>query len=239
LKEIKNYEKVAFGILNDSKILEETDINELMSMKDELKDVFLHSQVFRTRTEMEVSVLNDVKFGTPDSKYWQSVREQNVMFQELVMLSYDYRKNLIEIKKKEREFKSEEDELEKELIEIDIEKLKFTVANQERTAKDRIREIKDWKEIKSQLIPKMEYSLTDVNEHQLLSYAKRFLNQMIVTGGAGSPSEKQNLIGQLTTTLKTVNAKGLTEKLLKTFNDKDRKLVENNFGPLLIEDNGE
>jgi hypothetical protein len=39
---------------------------------------FHHVQMYRTQTEMEISVLSDVHFPTPDSKYWQTVREMNV-----------------------------------------------------------------------------------------------------------------------------------------------------------------
>src|SRR3972149_7797975 len=95
----EKYEQNSLKIINESQILTKEDFDIVSNLKEELKDVFLHSQVFRTRTEMEVSVLNDVKFPTADSKYWQSVREQNVMFHELVMLSYDYRKNIVEVKK--------------------------------------------------------------------------------------------------------------------------------------------
>jgi hypothetical protein len=46
---------------------------------------------------MEVSVLDDVHFPTPDAKYWQSVREQSVHFSELIRLSFDYRRLLVDI----------------------------------------------------------------------------------------------------------------------------------------------
>ena len=38
-------------------------------------------------SEMEISVLDIMKHPTSESRYWQSMREQNVIFQELVMLS--------------------------------------------------------------------------------------------------------------------------------------------------------
>jgi hypothetical protein len=89
-----NYEVQSLSIINNSSILEKADLDKIIAIKDELNHTFLHSQVFRTRTEMEVSVLDDIHFPNPDSKYWQAMREQNVHFNELVSLSYEYRKNV-------------------------------------------------------------------------------------------------------------------------------------------------
>ena len=46
---------------------------------------------------MEFSVLNDAKYPTNAAKYWQCVREQNTHMENLMHLSFDARKNDIEI----------------------------------------------------------------------------------------------------------------------------------------------
>lgn len=186
-------------------------------MAGELLDNFTHTQIFRTRTEMEVSVLNDMKHPTADSKYWQAMREQSVMYNELVTLSYEYRKECIEVRKIERDMKSETDDLEKELYQVEKEQKEFSLKNMERVAKDRIRELKNWHEIKEALYPHMKYGTEDVNEHQLTSYAKRFTNQRVAMGSSGSPSERQNLLGQLETA-KVALAKGGEQELLDEIN---------------------
>ncbi len=213
--EVAKYGDTALDIIGSSKILTDDDLNVIRELKAELVDNFLYSQVFRTRTEMEVSVLNDMNFPTPDAKYWQSQREQNVHFHELVMLSYDYRKNLVEIKKLERTLVSEKDDLEKELIQIEIEKLTFIARNQERTAKDRIREVREWHEIKERLIPQMDHSREDVNEHQLVSYTRRFIYQWIAMGDSGSPGERQSLLSQMDMAIRTCICKKLIGPILK------------------------
>ena len=48
-----------FNIIQESDILTKEDINKLTPLTQELKETFIKSQVFRTRTEMEVSVLNN------------------------------------------------------------------------------------------------------------------------------------------------------------------------------------
>jgi len=212
--------KTPFNIIQGSEILTKEDFDILIPLTSELQEGFKKAQVFRTRTEMEVSVLNDLKFPTASSKYWQSVREQNVMFSELVMLSYEYRKNIVEIKKLQRDLETEEDELDKELNQIEIEKKLFTLKNQEKTAKARIRELKTWSEIKEREAKNMSIEeLSDCDNHQLISYTKRWINQFMQMGENGSPSEKQNLLGQLDSGIKACIEKGIIQKALEGLGD--------------------
>jgi len=226
----KEYKQLAIETLKGSKIITDEDLKSLLDLQDELKDVFLHSQVFRTRTEMEVSVLNDIEFPTPDSKYWQAVREQNVMFQELVYLSYDYRKTSLEIEDLKRQHKKEKDKIKKELLEVEIKRKTFDLLNMEKVAKDRIREIKEWHQIKQNLLDKVEYSLEDVNEHQLVSYTKRWLRQYLTVGNELSSSEKLNLVSQLEKGLKVCKEKNLLDKVLPEGSQELKLLKENGMG---------
>lgn len=223
--------KTPFNIIAQSEILTQEDFNKLIPLTQELEQTFRKTQLFRTRTEMEVSVLNDIKFPTPASKYWQSMREQNVMFQELVMLSYDYRKNLIEIKKIRRSLENEEDNLERELLQIELEKKLFISKNQERTAKDRIRELKAWSEIKERESKKMsKEGLKDVDNHQLISYTRRWINQSIAMGGGGSPAERQNLLGQLRSGILSCIEKDILNKVLEDFSKEIQNKIRIEYG---------
>jgi len=96
-----------------NQILDIEDFKKFKDLTTELKDTWSKKQIFRTETEMRVSVLNDGKFPTKAAKYWQCVREQNVFFENLMTLSFDYRKNDVEIKKIERKLLTETDDLEK------------------------------------------------------------------------------------------------------------------------------
>lgn len=218
LTEKGQFTETPFNIIQQSEILTNDDLNVLNPLKDELKETFIKSQVFRTRTEMEISVLNAIKHPTPESKYWQSVREQNVMFNELVMLSYEYRKNIIKIKIMKKKIESESDELKKELLQIEVEKKMFILKNQEKTAKDRIRELKAWSEIKEREAKNMsKEALENVDNHQLVSYCRRFINQSMQMGTNGSPAERQNLMGQLRSAiLKCIELK-IIDKVLESY----------------------
>jgi hypothetical protein len=69
--------------------------------------------VFRTETEMRFSVLNDMKYPTKASKYWQCVREQNVYLENLMSLSFDYRRTEVKLKRLQQKLLKEETDLKK------------------------------------------------------------------------------------------------------------------------------
>ena len=212
--------------INQSSLLSKQDIDSLEVLSGELQETFVKTQIHRTRTEMEVSVLNTTKFPTPSLKYWQAMREQNVMFTELVMLSYEYRKNQIEIKILGRDISKEKDDLERELLQIELEKKTFIGKQQERVAKARIREIKDWSDIKEREAQLMsEEDLMEVDNSQLIGYTKRWINQSIIMGGNGSPPERQNLLGQLRSGILACIEKGILNKVLEDFDPRIQEQI--------------
>jgi hypothetical protein len=230
----ERYAKSALDIIDQSSILTKKDLEVITELKEELAETFLRSQIWRTRTEMEVSVLNDMNFPTPDAKYWQCQREQNVHFHELVMLSYEYRKNLVEIRQLEKKMAVETDPDNKELLAIDIERKKFISRTHERFAQDRIREIKEWHEIKEGLIPNLEYGMIDCGEHQLVSYTRRWIKQYLNMGNGGSPGERQNLVSQLEMGLRACSSKGLIGKIMLELTPQVRNHFSSQFGLNLI-----
>ena len=52
-------------------VLGEEDSKAVAVLRDELVDNWRKKQIFRTETEMRISVLNDAKHPTDASKYWQ------------------------------------------------------------------------------------------------------------------------------------------------------------------------
>lgn len=224
------FDSTPFNIISKSEILTKKDIDKLIPLTQELKETFLKAQVFRTRTEMEISILNDIKHPTPSSKYWQATREQDVMFNELVMLSYNYRKALIKMKLKKEKMDKEEHPLKKELIQVDIEKAMFMLKNQEKIAKERIRELQAWSEIKTREAGRMsESELADVDNHQLISYTQRWIKQSMEMGAGGSPSERQNLFGQLRSGILGCIEKGVISDVLKEFSKEVQDQIKGEY----------
>jgi hypothetical protein len=220
-----------FNSIGQSALLTQEDFDSLKEMAEELQDTFVKTQVFRTRTEMEVSVLNDLKFPTSSLKYWQSMREQNVMFTELVSLSYDYRRNLIEIQILERDIVNEDDDLKRALLKVDLDQKIFRSKEQERVAKARARELKAWSEIKVREAQQMTPAdLADVDNSQLIGYTKRWIKQSIAMGGGGSPPERQNLLGQLRSGIQCCIEKGVIGEVLDGFGPQIIKQIRKEYG---------
>ena len=79
--EIIDYNKVINHNLSAEKaipgslsILDEDDKKTLSDIQELLGDYWRKRQIFRTKTEAHLSVLNDSKHPTKASKYWQAVR---------------------------------------------------------------------------------------------------------------------------------------------------------------------
>jgi len=101
-------------------ILSTEDVKEFKNMVGEFRDTWTKKQIFRTETEARISVLQDMKYPTKAAKYWQCVREQNVFLENLMGLSFDYRRNDVKIKRLEKKIQEEGDDLKKELWQIDL-----------------------------------------------------------------------------------------------------------------------
>lgn len=225
------YDTTPFITVSESDILTQDDIKTLIPLKAELQEAFVKSQAFRTRTEMEVSVLNDIKFPTPSSKYWQAMREQNVMFTQLVLLSFDYRKNQVNIEILKRDIEKEADLLKKKLLQINIDKKLFIGKSQEKTAKARIRELIAWSQIKEREAKLMkETELLEVDNHQLVSYTKRWIKQSMEMGSGGSPPERQNLLGQLRSGILGCIDKGIIDDVLNGFSIDVKDKIREEYG---------
>ena len=216
-------------ILEKGNILTKKDLNKIKAISGDLQAHYEKKQVFRTKTEMEVSVLNDLKFPTPDSKYWQAIREQSVMYSELIRLSFDYKRNVVEIKKLNKAIKEEKDNLDRELLEIDLEEKLFNKYQQEKTAKERIREILEWQDIIKREEKLMVTDGTSPDDHQLFSYTQRWIKQRIAMGDNGSPAERQNLFGQLQSGLKRCKEKGILEEVISPFSDEIKNNIRRDF----------
>jgi len=187
-------------------LLDKSQVGEFKKMVPELQDNWAKKQMFRTETEMRFSVLSDNKYGNNASKYWQSVREQNTHFENLMRLSFDYRKNDVEIKKLQREIKKEKDSLEKELKQIELEEKLYGRAGMELTAKARMREISSWSKLKKEFNDG-KFDDRDVNTHQAESYMHRLEQQKLTLTQGSSQPEVFNVLGQLET-LKRVRKSG-------------------------------
>ena len=189
-------------------ILDKEDVKEFKKLIPELQDTWHKKQMFRTETEMRFSVLSDNKYPTKAAKYWQSVREQNTHFENLVHLSFDARKNEVEIEKLQRDIAKEKDPLDKKMKQIELEEKLYAKAQMELVAKHRMREVATWSKLKKEF-DDGQFDKQDVNTHQAHSYMLRLQHQKnTITPGTSQP-EVFNVMGQLDTLERVIRDKEL------------------------------
>ena len=181
---------------NLNNLLEIEELKDLKEMTSELKDTWTKKQVFRTETEARFSVLQDNRYTTPAAKYWQCVREQASYIDNLMVLSFEYRRNQAKINKLEEQIETEKDKHEKVNFEIDLDECRFSKASMERTAHHRMREIKMWSKLKKEFNDG-SFNTEDVNQHQLESYGRQYAIKAKNLTENSDEADKFNVLGQL------------------------------------------
>jgi hypothetical protein len=182
-------------------VLKEEDAQAILVLKEELADNWNKKQIFRTETEMRVSVLNDAKHPTPASKYWQSVREMSAHFDAMMNLSFDMRRNKVERLKLERKMDkaiAAGDDLKQMEIQIELDQNLYGGACMEQVAHDRVREIQTWSKIKNELNDG-SFDDQNVNTHQSVSLRLALQNRAMALGTSASDAERINAVGPLQT----------------------------------------
>jgi len=179
-------------------LLETEDLKSFKGMVEELRDTWTKKQIFRTETEMKVAVLDDGRYPTRASKYWQCVREQNVFLENLMSLSFDYRRNEAKIKFLQKKLETETDEYKRELYQIDLDEKIYGKANMELVAKDRLREIKLWSKFKAEY-DDGSFDTKNVNTHQFESLAQIMEHKKNSITPGSSQAEVFNVLSQVDT----------------------------------------
>jgi hypothetical protein len=177
-------------------LLEQEDLNSFKGMVEELRDTWTKKQMFRTETEARFSVLQDNRYPTKAAKYWQCVREQSSYLDNLMTLSFDYRRNDAKIKWLEKKVDTEQDEYKLTKYQIDLDEARFGKASMEKVAKHRMREIKMWSKLKSEFNDG-SFNDKDVNQHQLESYGLQYAAKAKTLNANSSEAEVFNVMGQL------------------------------------------
>ena len=193
-KEIKSLVEKEIPNLNN--LLSPEEVSDFKSMTEELRDTWTKKQMFRTETEARFSVLQDNRYPTKAAKYWQCVREQSSYLDNLMSLSFDYRRNDAKIKWLEGKIDKEQDEYKLTKYQIDLDECRFGKASMEKVAKHRMREIKMWSKLKGEFNDG-SFNDKDVNQHQLESYHKMYAGKAKTINNNTPEAEVFNIIGQL------------------------------------------
>jgi hypothetical protein len=174
------------------------EANEILALAKDLKQSWETRQIFRTETEMRVGVLDDGRHPTKAAKYWQAVREQNGMLENLITLSFDMKRNRLKRDRLLRDLETFTDDLDRAEKQIDLEENAFQYLQMIQTAEDRTREIKTWSKIKQELNDG-SFDNLDPNTHQVESLHKRLQNRALTLNEHSDPTEVFNIMGQLQT----------------------------------------
>ena len=198
-------------------LLEQEDLSAFKGMVEELRDTWTKKQMFRTETEARFSVLQDNKYPTKASKYWQCVREQSSYLDNLMTLSFDYRRNEAKIKWLENKIEKEKDDYKLTKYQIDLDEARFGKASMEKVARHRMREIKMWSGLKKEFNDG-SFNDKDVNQHQLESYGMQYHEKAKTLNANSSESEIFNVMGQLNS-LQRIKKSG---ELENSYKEKER-----------------
>jgi len=179
--------------------LEESTTAEMQELAEELVDAYEKRQQWRTEIEMRFSVLNDAKFPTPASKYWQAVREQSVFYAGVVSGAFEYRREQITNERLQARL-TDASGLDADEIQVDLDESDWNLANLALEGRDRVREIRLWSEIKAECVKSdPKFNTENPNDHQFTSLHEQLLHRSASLTPHNSQAERLNVMGPLMT----------------------------------------
>ena len=181
-------------------VLSKEQNKELTELKQELKETVEKNQIYRTEIQMRYSVLQDGKQPTNAAKYWQCVREQAAMYDELTRDSFAFRNLMIDLDEAKDKLSKESNEFEKRRLEVKIDELEFNKNTILRVGKDRFREIKLWSKLKKEF-DDGSFDSTNVHEFDVQKEAHqiRLENRAVTLTNGSNQAEVLNVVGPLAT----------------------------------------
>ncbi len=145
------------------------------------------------------------------------------MYENLVWLSFDFRKDKIELEKTTELYEKTSDKHEKQLLEIEIDKIKWRLENAKRVGNDRVREIEAWSKLKKEL-DDGSFDTESVETHKLEDMYKSLVARADVLTPHHGPSEILNVHGPLDTIKKNIDMTMLdAEHMKKSLSHKEGK----------------
>ena len=213
--------------MKDYSLLPEKYNKDMLSLSAELNDTVQKRQIYRTETEMSISVVNNGSHPTKASKYWQCVREQGMMYEQLRINIYEYRRREAKILGMKDKLKKSKDKYEKMELQVDIEEMQWSLENIKQQAMDRVRELKLWSKIKKEL-DDGSFNTTDVNVHQAETLELQLQNRLNALTQGSSQGEVLNVIGPLQTVMEMLGKPNELFKLINTgenLNGKSQKSI--------------
>ena len=194
-----------------SALLTDQQAEELAGLMDQISADWNSQTIWRTWTEANCSVLNDLKFPTSAAKYHQAKKEKLVFFEQLVMLSFDYRDaqiDLCEVLEKLEKATGHK----QERLEVKRDRLQFSIDGMVLQAKERIREISMWNQI-MQSLNDGSFDTVDKDTDELLWLTIRYCRELPAAQRSKDAAASINIVGQAYTLLKECARRGIDDQL--------------------------
>jgi len=204
-------------------MLTPTQVEILNKLSSEIRRDWDSQIIWRTPTEARYSVLQDAKFPTPASKFHQAKKEQLVFFENLVDLSFDYQDAVIDLDEVEEKLKSTE-AFEKRRLVVQRSRLQFKIEGMRLQAKDRIRELVMWSEIKAELNDG-SFDTENKDTDQLIDLVKRYYNELPAALATNEAGARINIIGQFVTLRRACKERRISDEKLGFNSNKIRKMI--------------
>lgn len=197
--------------LTDSEVLSSEDLEELKALMPELQHALYTRTIWRTEVEARYSVLNDIDHPTPASKFHQSKLEMAVFTENLIHLSFAYRRKLVELEETEDKLRSTQ-KFERRKLEIDRDEQLWMLEIMRIEAKHRLRELQMWHKIKAELTSGGEkFDLDDKNTDQLIALTKRYCQEFpIAIRSRQDTAANRNIIAHTVTLVAECDRRGIT-----------------------------
>jgi len=213
--------------MKDFSLLPEKHNKDMIELSAELNDTVQKRQIYRTETEMRISVLNNGSHPTKASKYWQCVREQSMMYEQLRINIYEFRRRQAKILGLKDKKNKSDDQYEQMELQVDIEEMEWSLENIKQQAMDRVRELKLWSKIKKEL-DDGSFDTKDVNVHQAETLELQLQNRLNALTSGSSQGEVLNVVGPLETVMNMLGKPNELYKLINTgenLNGKSQKSI--------------
>jgi hypothetical protein len=194
--------------VRESHLLDDDDLERLQALVPELLHVVKTRTIFRTPTEARFSVLNDVKHPTPASKYHQAKLEQAVMLDNLIKLSFAFRRVSIDLSDARGRLKKAAGHQKARLL-VDVDELTYRLICMQKEAQERLRELEMWSEIKAAIEGDFDRDNKDTDE--LLALARRYMLELpIARRSIADVGGAVNVIAQAKTLMAECDRRNLT-----------------------------
>jgi len=217
-----------FNVLKGLDLVKPEDIDYLQKHGGGFQERFVKRAFFRSDFEMRYGVLSNNEHPTPDSKYWQAIGEQAVHVQEFISIGYEYKKLLADIEYTQAQIEDFEYQLsndfehnfERKKIEaklkkkqVQLQEKQFGLVLQRKTAKERIKEIKNWDKIIDELKPQVKHGLDDFEKHHAERYMMRY-GQRLQNLNLLNSEDKEHVIKHFTSFAQAPENKELAQRYI-------------------------